>query len=103
MCFLCLVEIEEKMQSQGASEANDDERVIIRVINQLGYELHYRVRRWTKMSKLMTHFAGRMNTPVYYLRFIYKGELLLGGDTPDSLEMEPRDEIIEVYSMCPVK
>ena len=78
-------------------ESNDDERIIIEVVNQNGHEINYRLRRWTRMSTLMAHYAKRMGTTADQLIFIYNGEMLTGGETADSLGMGPENEIIEIY------
>ena len=78
-------------------QSSDEERITIQVVNQNGHELNYRVRKWTKMSTLMSHYAKRMQTTADQLIFIYNGEILIGGETAESLGMVPENEIIEIY------
>lgn len=90
-------QMEEEKQTTRPTESSDDDRITIQILTENGHELNYRVRKWTKMSTLMAHYAGRKNTTADELVFIYNGEVLLPGDTPETLEMSPEDEIIEVY------
>lgn len=68
----------------------------IKVNDNNNNELRFKIRRWTKLEKLMKAFFERNGKVPETVRFFYDGRRILASDTPDSCEMEDGDTI-EVY------
>lgn len=59
-------------------------------------ELTFKIKKSTKMEKLMEAFCERHGKALRAVRFLFEGERIQGFQTPESLEMEDGDTI-EVY------
>jgi hypothetical protein len=68
--------------------------ITIKVGDQAGQEIVFKLRRNKVLGKLMTAYceAKSIQNPDD-VRFLYDGERLKGPETPDSLEMEDEDRI----------
>ncbi|KAK5723641.1 SUMO protein smt3 [Elasticomyces elasticus] len=62
--------------------------------NSNNFELTFKLKRSTKLSKAMDLFAERSN--MQQARFIHEGDRIFPDTTPESMEMEDGDRI-EVY------
>ncbi|KAG6361901.1 hypothetical protein INS49_010130 [Diaporthe citri] len=59
-------------------------------------ELIFKIKKSTKLEKLMDSFCERHGKTLDSVRFLFEGKRVQGSETPDSLEMEDGDTI-EVY------
>ncbi|CAJ2513459.1 Uu.00g015780.m01.CDS01 [Anthostomella pinea] len=56
-------------------------------------EVFFKIKRSTKLEKLMTAFCERQGKNVASVRFLFEGQRVQAGDTPDSLEMNDGDTL----------
>ncbi|CAI2383127.1 unnamed protein product [Moneuplotes crassus] len=82
----------KKGEESKDSESNET-RINIKVKNQDGGEIFFKIRRGTMLKKLMDAYCQRQGLMVSTCRFIFDGERIKETDTPDSLSMEEGDEI----------
>ena len=75
------------------------EYIKIRVFNGVTYQgtFKFRVKKTTRLVKVMDAFCERSGLQSSVLRFIFEGRRIDPNDTPETLEMEDNDEI-EVLS-----
>lgn len=59
-------------------------------------EVHFKIKKWTKLEKLMEAFCERHGKVPDTVRFLFEGKRIQGSDTPEKLEME-NDDTIEVH------
>lgn len=59
-------------------------------------ELMFKIKKSTKLEKLMAVFCERHGKEPGSVRFLFDGKRVQGSDTPDGLEMEDGDTL-EVY------
>jgi len=71
----------------------DTTTVTLRVKDQGGDEMFFKVKKETKMQKIMDAYAQRKGINVASLRFVLDGERLNATDTPKMLELENDDQI----------
>ena len=69
------------------------ETITLKVRDQSGEEMFFKVKKTTKLSKMMEAFAKRRGVPPSSLRFQLDGERIKGEDTPKMLELEDNDQI----------
>ena len=55
--------------------------------------IHFKVKKTTKLSKLMEAWCQRQGLPFKACRFVFDGDRLKGDETPESLGMEDDDQI----------
>jgi small ubiquitin-related modifier len=67
--------------------------IIIRLKDQGGEEISFKMKRSTKMEKVFKHYAQRKGVTIRNLRFFLDGQRIASGDTASSLEMEDQDQI----------
>ena len=79
---------EENVQSGG-----DNEVLNIRVKDQQGGEISFKVKKSTPFSKIFDAYATRHNLDLNLIRFFFDGNRLHGDRTPKMFEMEDNDEI----------
>jgi hypothetical protein len=70
--------------------------ITVKVRDQTGDEIAFKVRHTTPMSKIFAAYAVRRGVPVNALRFFLDDRRLKDADTPKMLEMEEDDQI-DVY------
>ena len=70
-----------------------NETITLKVRDQSGEEMFFKVKKTTKLSKMMDAFAKRRGVPSSSLRFQLDGERIKGDDTPKMLELEDNDQI----------
>ncbi|KAI0530415.1 ubiquitin family protein [Xylaria digitata] len=56
-------------------------------------EVFFKIKRSTKLEKLMTAFCERQGKNVDSVRFLFEGQRVQKTDTPDSLEMTDGDTL----------
>jgi len=74
----------------------DGEALTIRVKDQAGEEMAFKIKKSTKMSKIFEAYAGRKGINQQSLRFSVDGSRIQGDSTPKMLELEDNDQI-DVY------
>ncbi|EKD11958.1 ubiquitin-like modifier [Drepanopeziza brunnea f. sp. 'multigermtubi' MB_m1] len=79
-----------------ASKANAPVHIKIKVKNQHGSEVTFKMKRTTPLEKVMDAFCSRQEIDIKSVRFLFEGQRVQPTDTPISLEMEDED-IIEVF------
>mmetsp|Transcript_9231 Transcript_9231/g.16121 ORF Transcript_9231/g.16121 Transcript_9231/m.16121 type:complete len:99 (+) Transcript_9231:128-424(+) len=67
------------------------DQINIKVRDQEGNEVLFKIKRSTPLSKLTTAYAARMGVGENSYRFQFDGHRIVQGETPDSLEMEDGD------------
>lgn len=60
---------------------------------QDGNEVYFKVKRTTKLKKLMDAYCARVGKEPGSVRFLFDGERIQPDATPEQLEMEDEDEI----------
>jgi len=56
-------------------------------------EVFFKIKRSTKLDKLMKAFCERQGKDPKSARFLFEGQKVQAGDTPDTLEMQDGDSI----------
>ncbi|KXX79753.1 Ubiquitin-like protein pmt3/smt3 [Madurella mycetomatis] len=56
-------------------------------------EVFFKIKRSTKLEKLMTAFCERQGKTLASVRFLFEGQRVQPGDTPDTLEMQDGDTL----------
>ncbi|KAJ1399546.1 ubiquitin-related domain-containing protein, partial [Ochromonadaceae sp. CCMP2298] len=70
-----------------------DEPITLKVRDQSGEEMFFKVKKGTSMKKVMQAFADRKGVQLDMLRFTIDGSRVNEGDTPKMLELEEGDQI----------
>merc|ERR1719453_2098170 len=83
-------QIDSNMLQTGGTE---EETITIKVRDQTGEEMMFKVKKETKMSKIFTAYAQRKGVDLTALKFILDGQRVTEQDTPKMLEMEEGDQI----------
>ena len=83
-----------------ATESNqqDEEKPVtneinIKVKDQRGTAICFKMKRSIKLKKLMQTYCARNGYPQNSVRFLYEGEEIRETDTPEGLKMEDGDII----------
>jgi len=63
------------------------------VKDQTGEETFFKIKKSTKMSKVMDTYAKRKGVDIRSLRFLLDGERINPDDTPKTLELDDQDQI----------
>ncbi len=74
-------------------ESSDTNTVTLRVRDQGGDEMFFKVKKETKMLKIMEAYASRKGVNAGALRFTMDGQRIDKEDTPKMLELENDDQI----------
>jgi small ubiquitin-related modifier len=75
--------------SEGAASAPAEEvTMTVRVRDQTGEEMFFKVKKETKMSKIFNAYAERRGMSSNMLRFMLDGERITDDATPKMLEIE---------------
>ncbi|KAH8883983.1 ubiquitin-like protein [Thozetella sp. PMI_491] len=56
-------------------------------------EVFFKIKRNTKLEKLMTAFCERQGKTLQSVRFLFEGQRVQPSDTPDTLEMQDGDQL----------
>jgi len=78
---------------EGGGEGDDGEPISIRVRDQQGDEVTFKVKKSTKMAKIFNAYAMQKGVEVKTLRFRLDGEMIGPDNTPKMLELEDNDQI----------
>ena len=84
--------------SREESNQPEDEKPInqelnIKVKDQMGSAICFKMKRSIKLKKLMQNYCARNGYPQNSVRFLYEGEEIRETDTPEGLKMEDGDQI----------
>ena len=71
----------------------EDQPITIRIRDQTGEELSFRVKKTTKMAKIMDAYAAKKGIDKKFLRFTLDGTNVEEQDTLKMLELEEDDQI----------
>lgn len=66
--------------------------ITIRMCDQSGAELSFKLRPSTKLKKAMDAFSARMERDRTTLRFLFDGERVLDESTPESVSLRGQGE-----------
>ena len=77
----------------GSTNNEEPQKIQLVVKNQSGFALHFAVKPYTKMSKVMQNYCSRQGANIRTVRFLFEGNRIVGDDTPESLEMADGDTI----------
>lgn len=80
----------QTIKTQGAE---DQTSINLRVFDQGGTEVFFRLKRTTPLRKLMEAYCQRQTVSANTVRFLYDGVRVQPEDTPKSLDMEENDAI----------
>ncbi len=80
------------MSEAGKSEA-DVESITVKVKDQTGDEMQFRVKKTTKMHKIFDAYAQRRGIAAASLRFLMDGERIQPDQTPKMLELDEDSQI----------
>eukprot|EP01041_Mallomonas_annulata_P009589 gene9589-19931_t len=75
------------------AEENGGEAITLRVKDQTGEEMFFKVKKTTKMSKIFDAYASRRGIAANALRFMIDGERIQPENTPKMLELDENDQI----------
>ena len=81
------------MGEEDIQRCGDNEVLNIRVKDQQGGEISFKVKKSTHFSKIFDAYAARHSLEVSQLRFIFDGARINGESTPKMFEMEDNDMI----------
>ncbi|CAH0047930.1 unnamed protein product [Clonostachys solani] len=56
-------------------------------------EIFFKIKRTTKLEKLMTAFCERQGKSISSVRFLFEGTRVQPSDTPEALEMTDGDQL----------
>ena len=90
------VTVTETSRNIGEGVAPKPEYIRIN-INSNGVDQEFKIKRTTKMRKLMNAYGRQNNLDINGIRFLFDGNRISDEDTVTSLNMEPGD-VIEVVS-----
>ncbi|KAF7837000.1 small ubiquitin-related modifier 1-like [Senna tora] len=65
----------------------------LKVNSQDGHKLTFKMKRDTKLIRLLLIYCERKHLNYSSMRFLYNGKRIKGRHTPDLLNMEDNDEI----------
>jgi small ubiquitin-related modifier len=75
-----------------------DEFLTIKVVDQNGEEVQFRIKKTTPMKKMMSVYIEKHGMDPNAVRFLYDGKRIDEKDTAQSLDMEDQDVVDAVLS-----
>ncbi|CAK7263891.1 SUMO protein smt3 [Sporothrix epigloea] len=78
--------------SGDAAPAPPSEHLNIKVTDN-NNEVFFKIKRTTKLEKLMAAFCDRQGKSLSSVRFLFDGQRVQPSDTPDTLEMQDSDTL----------
>jgi small ubiquitin-related modifier len=75
------------------AQEEGEKTITLRVRDQSGEEMFFKVKKSTKMDKIMQAYAQRRGLAANALRFMVDGERLTSDQTAKMLELEDDDQI----------
>ena len=88
------------IDNMGRYQPNLNEAITIRVKDQNGEETMFKIKRGTKMIKVLQLYAQRKRIELGQLFFLLDGERISETETPSSLELEDEDQIDAILRQC---
>jgi small ubiquitin-related modifier len=85
------------MEGEKKVEEVEQPQVKLRVINQQGEEIFFKIRTDTQMGKLMAAYCSRTGAPPASVRFLFDGARFKETDTPKDLGMQ-EDDVIDAVA-----
>ena len=82
------------MADEEPKTEKDPNTINLRVVNQEGSEVYFKIKKQTQLKKLMEAYCQRQGVDMNSVRFLYDGQRLTADQTPKQLDMED-DEIID--------
>ncbi|SCM23327.1 small ubiquitin-related modifier, putative [Plasmodium chabaudi chabaudi] len=79
--------------NNGNSGAPQGEHIQVKVRSPDGAEVFFKIKRKTKLEKLMEVYCNRLGQSIEAVRFLYDGDRIHGENTPDQLGIEDGDVI----------
>ena len=89
---------EQVVNTPSSSSSISSEFLIVKVINQNGDEVQFRLKKKTPLKKMMTSYCEKNGIDLNTIRFLYDGKRIDETDTAESLAMENEDNIDAVLS-----
>eukprot|EP01053_Blabericola_migrator_P007022 Blabericola_migrator_1__7021@NODE_355_length_9465_cov_113_241434_g284_i0_p5_GENE_NODE_355_length_9465_cov_113_241434_g284_i0NODE_355_length_9465_cov_113_241434_g284_i0_p5_ORF_typecomplete_len118_score28_06Rad60SLD/PF11976_8/2e27ubiquitin/PF00240_23/0_0065Blt1/PF12754_7/0_013PRCC/PF10253_9/0_017SRA1/PF07304_11/0_1FERM_N/PF09379_10/0_23_NODE_355_length_9465_cov_113_241434_g284_i058826235 len=77
--------------AQTSSDENQHIQLKVRSVDD--NVVYFRIKKKTKMEKLMSTYCARLGQSIDAVRFLYDGERIRGEHTPEELGMEDNDLI----------
>lgn len=74
-------------------EATAPEHIQIKVRSPDGSEVYFKIKKKTKLEKLMTTYCNRLGQSLDAVRFLFDGDRIRGECTPEELGIENGDII----------
>jgi len=90
-------EASQEQASVKLKQSQDEQAVEVKVVNALGEEVFFKIKRGTPMKRLITAYCSRIGATESSLRFLYDGTRVAATDTPGTLDIEDGD-IIDVLT-----
>ncbi|KAH0438419.1 ubiquitin family protein [Colletotrichum camelliae] len=84
----------EQAAPQTAAETPNNAAINIKIVDTTGHTIVFKIKRDTRMQKVMAAFCERQGKDSKSVRFIFDGTRLVEDDTPRSLDLED-DDVIE--------
>ena len=72
------------------------DHINVKVQDQSGSTIHFRIKKNTSLKKLMNAYCDRMGLRTHSVRFLFDGYNVQESDTPAGLDMEEGDTV-EVF------
>ncbi|CRG97834.1 small ubiquitin-related modifier, putative [Plasmodium gallinaceum] len=79
--------------TSGTTNNNQGEHIQVKVRSPDGDEVFFKIKRKTKLEKLMEVYCNRLGQSMEAVRFLYDGDRIHGDSTPDQLCIEDGDVI----------
>ncbi|KAJ1921376.1 hypothetical protein H4219_000693 [Mycoemilia scoparia] len=80
-------------QNSVKDEKPANTHINLRVISPDSQEICFKIKKHTRLEKLMNAYCDRTNRSRGSIRFLFDGDRINAGDTPEKLEMEENDAI----------
>mmetsp|Transcript_19416 Transcript_19416/g.23222 ORF Transcript_19416/g.23222 Transcript_19416/m.23222 type:complete len:102 (+) Transcript_19416:106-411(+) len=82
---------EHKPDTKGDAAKGESATINLKVKDQDNNEVHFRVKLTTKFDKIFTAFCEKRGLNKENTRFIFEGQRLTSGQTPNDCQMEDGD------------
>merc|ERR1739845_94294 len=89
---------EEKPAEQNTSQTQSADHISLKVVDQEGNEVYFKIKRSTPLRKLMDAYCQRQAKTSDSIRFLYDGARVMPDSTPEEMEMEDNDIIDAVLA-----
>eukprot|EP00745_Piridium_sociabile_P032257 TRINITY_DN54293_c0_g1_i2.p1 TRINITY_DN54293_c0_g1~~TRINITY_DN54293_c0_g1_i2.p1 ORF type:complete len:117 (-),score=13.34 TRINITY_DN54293_c0_g1_i2:146-496(-) len=84
---------EDVAPSASADNAAPQQHLNLKVKSPDGQEVFFKIKKSTKLEKLMNAYCSRLGQSLDSVRFIFDGERIQATDTPEGLGLEDSDVI----------